>query len=85
MAPDLTSLAGKVAVVTGGASSTLRAMAASISGPTFCALRSRYAGSRSLNSGMTSLANSSSDSQMCSCLLLPACITKISWSTPASS
>ena len=38
----------------------------------------------SANRGSTSRANSSMLSQMCSCLFFPACMTNITWSTPAA-
>ena len=54
-------------------------------GPGASALSFSIASARSWNSGMTSRAKSSSDSQMSSWRFRPAWLTKINWSTPASS
>ena len=62
-----------------------RSMAASSAGASRADFARTCASSRSLKAGSTSRPNSSSDSQMCSWRFLPACRTKMTWSTPASS
>ncbi len=57
----------------------------SIAGARRAALVRTCASSRSLKAGSTSRPKSSSDSQMCSWRFLPACRTKMTWSTPACS
>ena len=53
-------------------------------GASSSALRRSRSASFSWNSGITSRANSSRLSQMCSCRFRPACWMKTIWSTPVS-
>jgi hypothetical protein len=64
------------------AAARFRSKAAATYGASASALRAARAASRSLNSGITEAANSSSDSQMCSWRFLPPCWMKMVWSTP---
>src|SRR6185503_10646304 len=62
----------------------LRLSAASTYGASPARFLASRASTSALNAGITSDANSSSDSQICEWRLRPACCRKITWSTPAS-